>query len=159
MGLYEAAREIKGTVTRDGYRRMTFSAGKKRLGIFAHRIVALVFIGPDKGLQINHIDGDKLNNRVENLEYVTCRENIQHSVRLGLAARGERMGPAKLTERDVLEIRRLYAIGGGKWQRPTKAKFSTRALAKMFGVTSSAISEVVRGGTWSHVPLPVPEAP
>ncbi len=152
VGLYEAAREVRGTVTRDGYRRVRFSAGKRGLSLLAHRVVALVFIGPPPdGMQVNHIDGDKLNNAVENLEYVTCRENIRHSIRMGLFARGERMGSSKLTEEQVLEIRRLYSEGGGVIRAGCAAKHSTRALAKRFGVSASAISGIVTGRTWTHL--------
>lgn len=57
----------------------------KQKNIAVHKLVALAFIGDrPKGLVINHIDGNKINNRVENLEYVTQKQNIQHSWKLGL---------------------------------------------------------------------------
>lgn len=52
---------------------------------FVHRLVWLAFCGqPPPGMQINHIDGDKLNNRLTNLECVTPRENVLHAIRTGL---------------------------------------------------------------------------
>ena len=49
-----------------------------------HRLVAIAFIGlPDPGQQVNHIDGDKANNRSMNLEWMTAGENIRHAISLG----------------------------------------------------------------------------
>lgn len=75
--------------TNDGYIRncLTKNGGQK-LKRF-HRIVAESFIpNPDKLPQVNHIDGDKSNNRVNNLEWVTAKENIDHAVKLGLIKSG-----------------------------------------------------------------------
>jgi len=51
-----------------------------------HRLVAQMFIGesPGKGYQVNHLDGDKANNAVDNLEWVTQSENMKHAYRTGL---------------------------------------------------------------------------
>src|SRR3990167_9331707 len=70
-----------------------------------HRIVAQVFIpNPTKKLYINHKNGVKTDNRVENLEWVTMKENAAHSMANGFSASGERSWMSKLTEVQVVEI-------------------------------------------------------
>lgn len=80
-------RYLKGSVLKNGYLSymLTLSNGiKKRL--YAHRLVAEYFIPNNdiNKIQVNHIDGNKLNNNIENLEWVTPSENIQHAVSNGL---------------------------------------------------------------------------
>lgn len=109
-----------------------------------HRAVAAAFIGPcDDGMQVNHKDGDKTNNRPENLEYVSCRDNVRHCWVNGLHSvehcQGEANNKAKLTEDDVRSIRAIH---------PAK---SLDELAVLFGVTKQAVWCVVKRKTWAHV--------
>lgn len=118
--------------------------GRKRVPTKVHRAVALAFLGPcPSGAQVNHISGDKTDNRPVNLEYVTCLENIHHAWRTGLRRadqlRGEKHGRAKLTEKQVREIR--SAQGGSP----------ATVLARRFGVTPQAILAVQNYETWRHV--------
>jgi hypothetical protein len=106
-----------------------------------HRAVALAFLGPrPAGAQINHRSGDKSDNSVTNLEYITCRENIRHGWALGLYtsehARGERNQMSKLRAADIQLIRASYP------QR------TLAELAQEFGVTKANISQIVRRKTW-----------
>lgn len=122
-----------------------------------HSLVALTFIGerPD-GYQINHKDGNKINNRVENLEYVTPRDNSHHAIATGLwpmgsehwtrrrphrVAHGERANKSNLTEQDVKLIRSRYKAGG----------CTQRSLAKEYGVTQRAIWQIVSYTNWRHL--------
>lgn len=69
----------------DGYYRMQLSKHHKSKGRFIHRLVALAFIpNPENKPEVNHINGDKLDNRVENLEWCTNLENIRHAWKNGL---------------------------------------------------------------------------
>lgn len=109
-----------------------------------HRAVARAFLGPaPSGMQINHKNGDKDDNRVENLEYVSCRENIRHCWDTGLHGiehcRGEASNQAKLTEDAVRFIR-----GAGQ-------QISCGQLAAMFGVSPQTIWLVANRRTWKHV--------
>jgi len=95
-----------------------------------HALVAEAFIGPrPSGLDVNHIDGDKRNNRVENLEYVTRRQNIHHAVELGL--RG------KLSMQAANDIRALVAAG-----------CTQQSIADQYGVHSTLVSQIVRNKVW-----------
>jgi len=109
-----------------------------------HRAVALAFIGPrPPGAQINHVSGDKQDNSVANLEYVSCRRNVRHAWETGLRrpeqVRGERHGAAKLTAAQVREIRSLHP------------RVPRRELARHFGVTVQCVNAVVKHKTWRHL--------
>jgi HNH endonuclease/NUMOD4 motif len=121
-----------------------------------HRLVAAAFLGPcPDGYEVNHLDGAKRNNRADNLEYCTPKQNNQHAARIGLKAkgdrhgsrkhperwaRGERNGCAKLTAELVKELRRRHAAGE-----------SSRSLAKIYSIAETTVSKVLRGETWKHV--------
>lgn len=118
--------------------------GRRPLKMKAHRAVALAFLGPrPPGAQINHKSGNKHDNSVGNLEYVTCRENIRHGWKSGLYkadhARGEKNRFAKLTAEKVREIRSLGDV------------MSLTQMARQFGVSKTTIGYIVRGKTWKHV--------
>jgi hypothetical protein len=110
-----------------------------------HRLIAAAFIGPKpEMLEINHKNGDKLDNRPENLEYVTRSENIAHSYSLGnrkhTALRGDLVPNAILCEDDVRTIRRRLLAG----ERQTD-------IAKSYGVTKSAIWAIAHRKWWKWV--------
>lgn len=131
---------------RNGYQKAWLwnRNARKRDGYPIHRLVAEYFIGPcpPEKNEINHKDGDKGNNHVDNLEWVTHRENMQHSWReLGRkAARGSRASKAKLAESDIPVIRALIQKG-----------VSERKIAKRFGVSHVTIGQIKRGKAWAHI--------
>lgn len=101
------------------------------------------FVGPKPGgCQVNHKDGNKANDALANLEYVTVSENIRHAFRTGLLvrARGEASPVAKLTDAMANEIRARY-------RRYDRAA-SQYVLAREYGVNQGAISAIVRGETY-----------
>jgi hypothetical protein len=109
-----------------------------------HRYVAAAFLGPcPDGWQVNHKDGDKKNNRPENLEYTTCRENIRHCWTNGMHGvehtQGERNNHAKLTADVVRAI------------RERSKHVSMTALGKEYGVTTANVSAIVNRKTWKHI--------
>lgn len=133
---------IKGSpVARNGYRVVNlWQRGVGRV-YTVHSLVAEAFVGErPKGWSVNHIDGDKMNNLPENLEYLTLADNSRHQAATGLGQRGEGNGRAKLTEDQVRTIK--SRAGAGE---------RTVHLAKEFGVGCPIISQIKHGTRWGHV--------
>lgn len=101
-----------------------------------HRIIMSIFKRPDKR-QVNHIDGDKTNNQLSNLEYCTAKENREHALVTGLRPRATNI---KLTEKDVREIKIRLSYG-----------VSHAIIAEDFGITRSTITDINNGRSWTHV--------
>jgi len=77
---------LKPSFDKQGYVRVGIYIGNgKAKTIKVHRLMCLTFIGESNGLDVNHIDGDKKNNNITNLEYCTRSENIIHAFKLGLS--------------------------------------------------------------------------
>ena len=111
-----------------------------------HKIVMESFRGERKaGYTINHIDGNKENNRLENLEYVSHLENMRHAFKMGLVPKdnflGTRNPKCKLSEKDVIRIRRLYSTG----------RYKQSDLSKIFSVDQTQISCIVLRKSWRHI--------
>lgn len=142
----ENGKVLKGHIDKDGYRQILLYNNKKRKYFRQHRLVLRAFcpIENEHLYQVNHIDGNKLNNKLSNLEWVTPSENIRHSFMMGMSSQtGSKNAMPKLTEEDVIKIREIY-IKGDK-------NFGVCALARMFNVTHSVISRIVNGKGWTHV--------
>lgn len=108
-----------------------------------HVLMMCAFRGPrPEGRQINHIDGNKLNNWLSNLEWATASENTRHSFRLGLqSTQGEKNGRAKLTNAVVLEMRRVRVETGKTYKE----------IGTMFGMSGGSAWNVISGTKWGHV--------
>ena len=79
---------------------------KKQATLLIHRLVAKAFIpNPENKREVNHIDGNKLNNRLENLEWCTMQENMEHAGRTGLMKHGEDHRLCQLTNEQIIEIK------------------------------------------------------
>lgn len=127
--------ELKGEIDKDGYRRVLIYVDGKRKKFFVHRLVAEQYIpNPENKPQVNHKDGDKLNNHYSNLEWVTNKENIVHAEKLGL-----RSHENVLRIEQVKEIKKLFG---------TK---SMKELAEMYNVSLSCIKHIHAGHTWKNI--------
>lgn len=111
-----------------------------------HRIVAIVFIpndDPIHKIEVNHIDGNKENNRVDNLEWVTKKENQEHAS----STLGKRVGTDcykhKLTEEEVLEIYNICKEG----------KLTYKEIGKNYNVSAYTISHIAQGISWKNLNL------
>lgn len=127
---------------RDGYIIANLSLEKaKTVTVKVHRVVAQAFVDNTAGkTQVNHIDGDKTNNRVENLEWVTNYENRIHALETGLHASGSRSPHARMTEAQILVIKERIAAGDRNVD-----------IAKDFGVSHKYISGIRHGHSRSRL--------
>jgi len=126
----------------NGYLKVNLSKNGVAKSYYAHRLVAQAFIpNPKNKRECNHIDGNRGNNDVSNIEWCTHKENIIHSFKSlhRQAARGERHGMSKLTEQDVLTVRQLLSEGN-LWQKE---------IGRLFGVSAPTISYIKSKKTWS----------
>lgn len=115
----------------------------KRNKRLVHRLVCEAFHGPaPEGHDCCHNDGNPSNNHYTNLRWATRRENLEDRKKHGTMLWGERVGTSKLTEKDVLDIRKKRKEG-----------HSLNDLAEAFGVERNAISRIVRGLRWAHIPI------
>ena len=137
--------KIKGKIIRqrknaNGYIHLTlFDCNQKCHHKSLHRLLAENFIpNPENKLQVNHRDGNKLNNQISNLEWVTQSENITHAFKLGLMPKGSKHFNSKLDEIKVSEIRSLKNL-------------STHEIAKIYNVAASTIGKILLKKSWKHV--------
>lgn len=123
---------------KDGYKSTRFGVDGKKFSPLIHRLVAEAFIGKiEKSFQVNHIDGDKSNNHLCNLEIVTASENQKHKYDvLG----HDRYFNAKYSEDTVLEIVRLRKKGIGVTE-----------ISRMLGMSNGNVSLILSGKTRSNI--------
>lgn len=139
-------RRLTGCPNAFGYLQVLVYGGggrKDRKSRRVHQLVCEAFHGvKPEGHQVAHNDGDKLNNRPENLRWATPRENCHDKYQHGRMhqSSGELDGMHKLKTDQVLEIRRRYAAGEAQ-----------PVLAKEFGVKQPTISNIITRTTWKHV--------
>jgi len=126
----------------NGYLRVRLCAHGRFRTFGVHRLVALAFIPNPSGYpEVNHLDGDKTNNVVGNLEWTTSRGNQQHAVETGLRKCGEDHPSAKLTWALVASARERHGQG-----------CSIQQLAREYRVSHSAIDAAIRGKSWKRPP-------
>lgn len=136
---------LKPIITKSGYVNICLTTGndESRITKRVHRLVADAFVeNPDDKDEINHKDGNKENNRAENLEWVTRSENEQHAYDNNLVKvlKGSEKPLSKLDEEDIRNIRKEYEDGCLQIE-----------LAERYGVARQTISSIVNRKAWTHV--------
>jgi hypothetical protein len=134
--------EIKPWIAKSGYYVVSAKLGASRPKMFVHRLVALAFVpGFCEGLSVNHINGNKLDNRPENLEWLTLADNTRHQWQTGLVdLRGEKQPGHKLTQRQVIHIRKALRLN-----------VPANSLAIIANVSPSTIYLIEQGKRWAHL--------
>ena len=123
------------------YRVINFYKHGKAKHFYLHRLLAIVFIpNPNNYPVVCHNDGDSQNNNIENLRWDTQKNNLADCKKHGTKNYGERNGSAKLTDGQVIEIRRQFERG----------MFKTE-LAKKYGVCYTSIKKIIIGKTWKNI--------
>lgn len=123
--------KLKQFLLNSGYLAVNVTIRQKRTTVLVHRAVALAFCGEESDT-VNHIDGNKLNNCAENLEWCTTSANNHHAIVSGLRK-------TRLTRENRGQIRDLYFQNG----------YTQREIASMFGVSDVLISHILTGKCYS----------
>jgi hypothetical protein len=129
-----------------GYLAVCLSSQARKQSRKVHTLVCAAFLGPrPRGYHINHVDSDKHNNSLSNLEYLPPRIHsvlsFQHGIAVGRDIRDKLRRPRdrKLTVEDVQDIRRLSATMG------------SRQIGKLYGLHHETICRIIRRQAWKHV--------
>lgn len=130
----------KTQLNKKGYPQ--FRIPKYKFASSVHRVVALNFVDGDKSLQVNHKDGDKLNNHYSNLEFISCKDNINHAIKSGL-----RIARANLAQ-DMFDITQVRVI-----KHAIEEGFKNPEIAYYFKCDHSTISKIRRGKHYAHVTI------
>ena len=135
-------RFLKESIAPGGYLRVPLSDrpnGRRKM-VFVHRLICQAFLGMcPRGKQVNHKNNLRHDNRADNLEYLTAKENCQYRRAHGTFPTGENNGRAKLTAEQAAEIRRRRASGE-----------KLKALANEFHVHQNTIWWIASGQTWTE---------
>lgn len=134
-------RILKTNITKAGYVHATICIDKMNKTVKAHRLVAIAFIpNPENKPFVNHINGIKHDNRVNNLEWCTAKENTIHAfkTKLNSGVKGEKSHLSKLKKEDIIKIRLMYKEG----------LYSQSKLGIKFNVTQSQIYRIVNYVNW-----------
>lgn len=136
---YREERILKSRKNRRGYLYINLCSNGKYKSHSIHRLVATAFLGISD-MTVNHKDGNKTNNNIQNLEWLYLDENKKHAQLNNLIPRGERNQRSKLKNKQVFEIRKLRESGLPYYK-----------IGERYGVSRICIMDIIKGITWSHI--------
>lgn len=127
---------LKNHISKTGYYVIDLKNNSLRKTFKVHRLIAIMFISKVNGKDfVNHIDGNKLNNSIDNLEWCTISENNKHAELTGLKNdSGVNNSKSKLTKENVLFIR--------------QSSLKLKELSEMFGINQSGVSKIRKFKTY-----------
>ncbi len=96
---------------------------------------------PDNKKIVHHKDGNPLNNRVENLEWVSQSDNVKHGYETRIILNGINHGSSKLTEQNVKDIREIWS----------KGKLSQAKIGKLFNIAQVTVHDIIHRKRWKHI--------
>ncbi|WKV24071.1 hypothetical protein PSYJYH_000036 [Bacillus phage PSYJ-YH] len=127
---------------RRGYFSVRLSNGGISKVFSVHRLVASAFLGnPHELSQVNHKDGNRENNHVDNLEWSTQEDNLKHQYKNGLCPKGEENGNSKLTTLEVISIIKL-----------NDGNHTSKEVSEIYGCSKDNIRSIWNCKTWKHIP-------
>ena len=133
LGMVRRNKILKQSTTRIGYKQVHLCKNGKSKMLSVHRLVALHFIdNPNNKSDVNHINGIKTDNRVENLEWNTKKENMNHAFKTGLFK-------DRLNKKDVLEIRKNID------------NLSHRKLSKIYNCSPATVCLIINNKIWQQI--------
>lgn len=135
---YKGVKILKPSITKNGYKNVILCVNQIKTHKLIHRLVAEAFINNDNNLPVvNHIDCNKLNNIVSNLEWCSVEYNNNHALSNNRIQRFEDRPASKLTKDKVLSIPKLIELGA-----------TTDDLANHFNVSRRCIDNIFEGKNW-----------
>lgn len=142
LGRFHKSKLLKISIEKDGYEYITLLGNKGATkSFFIHRLVVHAFMTNLNDLpQINHKDGNKTNNKVDNLEWLTAKQNVRHALRTGLRKSGENHPWAILTNYQVQQVPVLLEQG-----------LTQKAISKLYNVSYSCIKNICQKRKWNYL--------
>lgn len=135
---------LKQHLDKDGYCKVRLVCTDNRHTFSVHRLVLETFNPIDNmgNFQVNHIDGNKLNNNINNLEWCNCSENIKHAYKTGLKTqKGSNNNASKLNEEQVVKIIELLK----------EKELTQKQIGEKFNVSAECIGAIKRKENWKEL--------
>jgi hypothetical protein len=137
----KTGRRLKDQDNGKGYRKITLTINGKQIQTYVHILVALTYLPLQKDKkQVNHKDGNKLNNDVSNLEWVSNSENQIHAHKNGLKPNGNKLWNGKFSKEDIEKIKKLKADGILQYK-----------IAEIMNTTKGTISQILTNKRYRYV--------
>lgn len=137
---------IHSDLNQKGYPQLRLYNSNKKYVRNQHRLVALAFIpNPNNLPQVNHIDGNKENNCVTNLEWISNSDNMRHAYKLGLkCSKGENNSNCKITDNQVTQIKLIYNTGK-----------SSKYISEELDIKLHIVRQIISGKSWKTNKTPL----